>query len=339
MKAFQCDCGQRVFFENTICFNCGRSLGFDAACLDMVSSASGQGPLAAGDGRLFRYCGNHAEYGNCNWLVPAESPDELCLSCAANRVIPALSRDRNRELWARVEEAKRRLFYSLLRYRLPLAAHGQPLNFRIMEDQRRNPDVLESFIATGHLQGTITINVAEADDSARHAIREQMKERYRTVLGHLRHEAGHFYFGVLATGETLETCRRLFGDEREDYDAALERYYRDGPVPNWPDRFVSAYASAHPAEDFAETFAHLLHIDDALETANATGLVQARADGDGCPDDDWLDRWIGLAINLNEMTRSLGADDPYPFVLTDAVRRKLDFVSRLVNPPAGRQDA
>lgn len=328
MKVFHCACGQQVFFENTTCLNCGRALGFEPQSRQLV--ALNPDTLEAEDGRRFKFCANKAEYDNCNWLLPAEAAKTRCLSCGMNRVIPDLSKLGNHQLWTRVEEAKRRLLYSLLRYRLPLTAKGTTLNFRIMEDRRRNPEVLESFIATGHLEGTITINVAEADDAARHAIREHLQERYRTVLGHLRHEAGHFYFPVLAHGKNLDECRALFGDEREDYDGALESYYANGASPDWSERFVSAYASAHPAEDFAETFAHVLHIEDALETARASGLIQdERVSGDS-----WMDAWVWLAINLNELTRSLGAADPYPFVLSDPARRKLDFVSRLLNRPA-----
>jgi len=331
MKHFNCVCGNRVFFENTWCFHCGHSLGFDPARKDMVPMTESSGRLVSGDGSHFRYCENHDLYGNCNWLLPGESGDSRCLSCSMNRVIPSLSKPSNLLLWTRVEEAKRRLIYSILRYGLPLESRGTRLNFRIMEDQRSNPDVLESFISTGHLDGTITINVAEADDAERHAIQEQLLERYRTVLGHLRHEAGHFYFGVLVHRDLLESCRALFGDERENYEGALERYYANGAAADWPEHYVSAYASAHPAEDFAETFAHVLHIDDALESARATGMAPASEAVSG---GTWLDQWVNLAITLNEVLRSLGSDDPYPFVITDAVRGKLEFVSRLVNQPA-----
>lgn len=329
MKRFHCECGRRVFFENTWCQNCGRSLGFDPQRMEMLALSPAANALVTADGGMFRYCLNHAEHNNCNWLLPADSEKPRCLSCGMNRVIPTLSRLYNKLLWTRVEEAKRRLVYSLLNYRLPFESNGISLNFRIMEDRRRNPDVLESFISTGHLDGTITINIAEADAAARHAIREQLQERYRTVLGHLRHEAGHFYFGVLVRGELVDECRTLFGDERENYDGALKRYYAHGAADGWQQQFVSAYASAHPAEDFAETFAHVLHIHDALETARQTSLLRDAVDSE----ESWIDAWVRLAVNLNELTRSLGAEDPYPFVLTDIVQRKLEFVSRLLNRP------
>lgn len=336
MKRFQCVCGQRIFFENTWCMNCGRTLGFDPQGTEMLALSDSDGALQSDDGRRYKYCENHGLYNNCNWLLPVDAQQSQCLSCGMNQVIPTLTKPANLLLWTRVEEAKRRLIYSLLSHGLPFDYNGRRLNFRIMEDRRRNPDVLESFIATGHLHGTITINVAEADAAARHAIREQLQERYRTVLGHLRHEAGHFYFGVLVHGNLLDECRALFGDEREDYQGSLERYYSGGASGDWREFFVSAYASAHPAEDFAETFAHVLHIHDALETAHASGLTQTAAGHSG---DAWIDAWINLSITLNEVLRSLGSEDPYPFVITDAVRHKLEFVSRLVNRRAGTAGA
>ncbi len=333
MQTYFCQCGSRVFFENSGCLTCGRVLGFDPERLRLLALDSlPDGSLLDVSGRAWRRCGNHHEYGNCNWLVPGSAAGDLCLSCGLNEVIPALSKAGNLRLWTRVEQAKRRLLYSLLSLGLPLVrGGGSGLRFRIMEDRRRNPAVFESFVATAHLDGTITLNIAEADDATRHAVREQMAERYRTVLGHLRHESGHFYFSYLAAApETLEECRSLFGDERIDYESTLKTYYDSGPPADWHERYVSAYATAHPAEDFAETFAHLLHIHDALETARAAGLAPDAADSK----DDWLGDWITLAITLNEIGRSLGTDDAYPFVLTEPVKAKLAFVNRLVRASA-----
>lgn len=329
MKTFHCQCGSRVFFENADCLTCGRALGFDSGRLELPAlDTRPDGALVAASGDLWRRCGNFLEHRNCNWLVPAESDAVLCLSCGLNDLIPALSKPGNLRLWTRVEQAKRRLLYSLLSFGLPLVrADGSSMRFRVMEDRRRNPAVFESFVATAHLEGTITINIAEADDATRHAVREQMSERYRTVLGHLRHESGHFYFSMLtADAAALDECRALFGDERADYPATLQAYYDAGPPADWHARFVSAYAAAHPAEDFAETFAHFLHIQDALETARAAGLAPECRSGD----DDWIGDWINLAITLNEIGRSLGSDDAYPFVLTEPVVRKLAFMNRLV---------
>jgi hypothetical protein len=188
---------------------------------------------------------------------------------------------------------------------------------------------------TGHRAGIITINLLEADDVARHAVREQMAERYRTLLGHFRHESGHYYENLLVPpGPARDTYRALFGDERRDYDAALARYHAEGPDPTWNGRCISPYAAAHPMEDWAESWAHYLHISDALETARATGLIREPTS------DDWeaeLALWIPGAVSLNEMARSLGLDDPYPFVITEPVRAKLNFIHQRL--AAVRQDA
>ena len=334
MKNFHCDCGNRVFFDSDSCVYCGRPLGFDPAELRMVTLSGPEGGvLHSNDGQAFRRCSNAASFGNCNWLLKAGEAQSLCLACRLNKVIPDLDQPGNLTLWTRVEQAKRRLLYSLVKLKLPFAGSDDDggLRFRFMEDHRRNPAVLETFVATAHLDGTITLNILEADDAMRHAAREQMQERYRTVLGHLRHECGHFYFSRLTeTPELRQACRALFGDERADYGAAIRAHYDRGPPADWPERYVSAYASAHPAEDFAETFAHFLHIEDALETARAAGLERGKG--------DWLDDWITLAITLNELLRGLGVEDPYPFVLTEPVREKMRFMYRLVRRQAEQLD-
>jgi hypothetical protein len=336
MKSFHCHCGNRVFFDNTLCQRCERQLGFDPQCLDMIAlDACVSGRLATPAGRTYRRCGNFHRYYNCNWLMPQEEEGELCFSCRMNQVIPALDRPGNLKLWTRMEEAKRRLLYSLLSLQLPITG-VQALKFKFLEDHRRNPDVFEQFVTTGHLDSTITINIAEADDAARHEAREQMHERYRTVLGHLRHESGHFYFNPLtAEPARLTECRALFGDERDDYQTALGRYYAEGPPTGWNERFISAYASSHPAEDFAETFAHFLLITDALESARSGGLAVETEGGNG---NDWIDCWISLVITLNEVGRSLGSGDAYPFLLSAVVKQKLEFIDRLVRRQAGQRD-
>jgi len=334
MKRFQCHCGNRVFFENTTCQVCHRQLGFDPGSLQILAlDADGTGGLVTPAGETFRRCQNAELHSNCNWLLPAHETEALCLSCRMNKVIPNLEREGNLKLWSRMESAKRRLLYSLLSLGLPLRG-STGLRFRFMEDHRRNPDVFEAFVSTGHFDNTITINIAEADDVARHAAREQMHELYRTVLGHLRHEYAHFFFGLMTTTpEQLAECREIFGDERDDYAAALARHYRDGPVSNWSDRYISAYASSHPAEDFAETFAHFLLIHDALETAHANGALPETVNEDK---PDWISQWLALTVSLNEVARSIGADDPYPFVLSDPVKLKLRFIDRLAHRPTER---
>lgn len=329
MKRFRCACGQRVFFENASCFGCGRSLGFSPDTLTMSSlTPAGAGLFATSTNDLVKRCRNATDHGNCNWVLPGDHPSELCISCGANRTIPSLDSANNLLLWTRVEQAKRRLLYTLLDLGLltPLGREGTWPSFRFLEDRRRNPYVAEAFVATGHEEGVITLNLSEADDLSRETQRQQFVERYRTVLGHLRHEAGHFFFQQLTQDPSdLDACRQVFGDERREYGHALSRHYEAGPSSDWAEQYVSAYASAHPREDFAESFAHYLLIVDALETAGAAGLDSL---GTGLP---WTQRWIELAITLNELTRSLGSDDAYPFTLTQRVIEKLELIDRLVS--------
>jgi len=328
VRRLQCACGRRVFFENTKCFGCGRLLGFVPETLTMSSLE----PVEAGlfetsTGRRVKRCRNATDHGNCNWVLPVDDPSELCRSCGANRTIPDLASADNLLLWTKVEQAKRRLLYTLLDLRLLTSSEGRTdwPTFEFLEDRRRNPNVAEDFVATGHQGGVITLNLSEADDVSRQAQRQEFVERYRTVLGHLRHEAGHFVFPRLTSDpHDLDAVRRLFGDERHEYGAALRRHYESGPPGEWAERHISPYASVHPREDFAETFAHYLLIVDGLETAEAAGLGSI---GEGLP---WIGRWIEMAITLNEVSRSLGSDDAYPFTLTPPVIEKLELVDRLV---------
>ncbi len=332
MKLFRCTCGQRIFFDNTACVRCGSQLGFDPQSLLMLTlDSKPDGTYVDSIGTEFRYCRNFHEHGVCNWLLPKAGKNKYCLGCERTKLIPGLDVPGNLLLWHRLETAKRRLLYTLLLLRLPLTTSDDSRNmrFRFMEDRRRNPNVFESFISTGHHDGTITINIAEADDVARAAVQEQMHERYRTLLGHFRHESGHYYMPELVGGRgETDNFRSLFGDERTDYTQAVEKYYRDGAPADWPTSYVSPYASSHPHEDWAESFAHYLHIIDALETGNEAGLSTA-PEGLGPA---WMREWMELSVTLNELTRSLGVEDPYPFILSEVTQEKLLFIDRLVRP-------
>ncbi len=337
MKPFFCDCGQRVFFDSTECVSCQGVLGFDPQRLTLLALGDGPHPgvLAAG-GQQFRHCRNRIEYRACNWLLPAHDPGAYCESCRRTLVLPSLEVPANLRRWQRLEQAKRRLLYTLLSLGLPLdsVGHLPALRFRFLEDQRTNPRVPDEFVTTGHQAGVITINAAEADDARRAVVREEMQERYRTLLGHFRHESGHFYFEYLVGDEAIGQFRSLFGDERSDYAQALKAYYAHGPAVDWPARWVSAYATAHPLEDWAESFAHYLHIVDALDTAHGFGVTEQVVSG--APASDWIGEWAELAVALNELNRSLGVDDPYPFVLPASVVGRLAFIHQRVERAAGR---
>lgn len=320
MKRLACRCGQTVYFENHSCASCGRKLAFDPASLAMASEPE--------PGAGLPFCVNRGGASRCNWLGDPAVANGACIACRSSEVIPALSKPENRDRWRKLEQAKRRLVYDLLSLGLPVDASR--LRFVFKEDQRTNPDVHEQHVNIGHSQGVITINAAEADDVFREQMRQLMNEPYRTLLGHFRHEAGHYYFDLLVDDELRPEARRLFGDESAGYDEALQRHYHNGPRPGWEEHFITSYASAHPAEDWAETFAHCLHIQSALETASANGLTSVSAS------DAWQTDFIDLAVRLNDVMRSLGLGDAYPFVITKTVGEKIDFMLRAIRRFTGR---
>jgi hypothetical protein len=336
MKRFYCGCETELFFENSHCAVCGAVLGFDPEQQDLyILQADEENTWYSGAaGQRYRFCSLRQDHG-CNWLIPEHQNGIQCQSCRLTRTIPTLMLQRNHSRWQRLEQTKRRALYTVLRLGLAvnnpsnsLIAGLPPLIFDFLEDQQSNPEVALEFVYSGHSNGIITINAAEADDTFRAANRELMNELYRTLLGHFRHELGHYY-GLLLNQDdaTLSECRELFGDEGQDYKAAIERYYEGGPETNWQATHISAYASAHPQEDWAETWAHYLHIRDTLETAReyqvlngSSGLTFARE----------LSEWSKLSVVLNALNRSMGVDDAYPFVITPIVGQKLGFIDRLV---------
>ena len=335
MKRFYCDCGSQVFFENDNCLNCNARLGFDSDSLEMraVREVS-RGLYQITSGREFRFCGNGEQFDVCNWLRPADSSHPLCTACQFNRTIPNQELPANRSRWRALEVGKKRLFFTLMQLGLPLVdgwqdpENGLLLDF--VEDGRSRADIFpESFLSTGYLGGVITINVLEADDVARAAVREELNENYRTVLGHLRHESGHYYWSRLNPDEqTREEFARQFGDETRDYNQSLDAYYASGPSSNWRQFYISAYASSHPAEDWAESWGHYLHIYDALDTAASQELIaQSPA---GMDINECIETWRDLSITLNEMNRSVGLGDAYPFVINKHVARKLTFVDAMI---------
>ena len=289
MQPLTCRCGYRVYFDNLTCVSCRRHLAFDPHALTMLSAESPD-DLAA--------CANRDSASLCNWAVEPGAASGFCLSCRMTNTIPALTKPENLERWRRLEAAKRRLIVDLLQLGLPV--EEERLRFVFKEDRRTNPHVDDDHVSTGHESGVITINAAEADDVFREQMRVQMNEPVRTLLGHMRHESGHYYADVVLDDERRADARRLFGDERNEYGPALERYYQSGPPPDWNERFISSYASAHPAEDWAECWGHYLKIRSALLTAESAGLTN------GTGGKDWQGAFVDLALAVNEVMRSLG---------------------------------
>jgi len=344
MKLFTCpNCSARLYFENGACLACGVSLRYDPhragfLCIDETTPPA---------------CANLETCG-CNWIAAGNSP--FCLSCGLNKTIPDLSLVDNQQRWIRAERAKKRAVYSLLALGLPVAPKAEPgdevgLAFDLLADPVGAGPGGER-ILTGHDNGLITLNVAEADSAERERRRIAMGENYRTLLGHFRHELGHYYWDRLVRDDAdwLARFRDLFGDETFDYEQALRNHYGNGAPPDWQSRHISAYAASHPWEDWAESWAHYLHITDTLEMVQSLGMQLGQIEtvddntlahddrgGDsagGTSSQDTfatiLERWLVLSEASNSINRCMGLPDLYPFVISDPAAAKLRFVHELL---------
>lgn len=342
MRRFLCpQCNAQVHFNNSECISCRAVLGY-APLQDQMVQLPNLGDTSR---PAMRRCANRQRIG-CNWLVEDGSASDLCLSCRHTVKIPDTSNKEKQRHWGRLERAKRRLYYSLIKFGLPIplerdTAKGA-LKFELLSDEI-DKDGKPKRVMTGHYAGLITINIAEADDVIRERNRAELGEPYRTLIGHFRHEVAHYYWDKLVAGTSaLDACRACFGDERQDYGDALKAYYANGPVADWRNFYVSAYASAHPWEDFAETWAHYFHMVSGLETAYAYGL-NPQPLTQGAPTlvqlidpyhvvnvDELIEHWIPLTVAMNAMNRSMGNRDYYPFVLTPQISQKLKFIHDLI---------
>ncbi len=356
MKLFKCDhCGQPVYFENYRCLNCNASLGFDSEQMDLIALQPGENngftkltksEKPASPATKYKYCTNN-HYNVCNWLLPHESEAQYCVACNLNRTIPDLSQPDHIEKWMSIEQAKHRLVYSLLCFKLPVISkfqdeeNGIAFDFKADENKGEGERLL-----TGHDNGLITFNIEEADDAVREMARKNMDEVYRTLLGHFRHEIGHYYWDrLIRDTKRLPPFRNLFGDETFDYSEALKQHYKKPHSEAWKDDFISAYASSHPWEDWAETWAHYLHIVDTMETAYSYRMSLNPITSGSANDmsavenidpyitknfDDIFRRWIPLSFVMNSLNRSMGMKDSYPFVINEAVKRKLNFIHETI---------
>jgi hypothetical protein len=349
MRLFKCQsCGHALYFENTRCESCGHQLGYLPEAMT-ISALEPDGDLfrtLAAPDHLTRFC-NNASHLACNWLIAADSDVLLCPACGHNRTIPDLTQPLNLKRWRLLEAAKHHLFYSLMRLKLPLKnriedpEHGLAFDFLA-----ESPDPTGPKVMTGHDNGLITIALLEADDAERERRRAQMNEPYRSLLGHFRHEVGHYFWDVLIRdGGRLQECRAVFGDDSIDYQTSLQTHYDSGPPADWQEHYVSQYASTHPWEDWAETWAHYLHIVDTLEMARAFGIsVQPRLIRDETLSaaidldpyqtvsmTEIIGAWLPLTFAMNSLNRAMGNPDLYPFVLSPAVVAKLGFVHDVVH--------
>ena len=422
LKRYRCQCGNAVFFRNSVCLACGTPLGFDTALglliplqqsfINSETSSSliwqqfhscygediddgTHAPVADASANVYgavsanfsaqvnadenacltagsvndsassdviktrgncvvryRRCANLHTPAACNWLINAEKPvgQIYCIACSLNRVIPDLTdieHPENKLFWGRVELAKRRMLAGLIGLGLSIVSKVENLENGLAFDLVNTLQGGKA-VMTGHDSGVITLNLQEADDATRESIRTSMGEPYRTLLGHFRHETGHYFWDRLVKNtHWIEDFRRLFGDESQDYAMSLQSNYDAGPPKSWWLNYVSSYASSHPWEDWAETWAHYLHMCDTLDTASSFGLTvnsqlleftpfSADALYDTADEETsnvflhFINVWAGLTVLLNEMSRSMGQPDFYPFVLPNAVVTKLHFVHLVI---------
>ena len=352
MKIFKCSsCQQPIYFDNQHCNFCQSALGFDHISMDMVALQPNPEPnifTELSTQNQYKFCKNH-EYGVCNWVISRDDSNEFCVACKVNRTIPNLSDPQYRQRWHKIELAKHRLIYSLLRWNLQVEPQSANVEQGLAFDFKADPNSPnEPRVLTGHDNGLITLNIAEADDVERAMARDNMDEVYRTLLGHFRHEIGHYYWDVLVDQtEFLEPCRELFGDERASYQDALDKHYHQGPPADWMDHYISSYATMHPWEDWAETWAHYLHIVDVLETVDSFGVqvnpkivaeqennfMQLKHNFDPYVSEDFEEiyrAWLPISFAMNSLNRSMGQEDFYPFVINADVKQKLNFIHHVI---------
>jgi hypothetical protein len=336
MRDFICPkCGQHLAFENSVCLSCNSRLGFsltDMAFLVIESGDEGSQPGFV-SAEEYQLCAN-LYLAECNWLVEKVPVRKLCTSCALTRTRPNDADIKALAAFAVAERAKRRLIAELVEMKLPIVGRDEDPNYGLAFDLLSSEN---EKVFTGHANGVITLDLAEGDDVHREQLRVSMDEPYRTLLGHFRHEIGHYYYYRLVDPVPAykATFGELFGDPDADYQAALDRHYQNGPPPEWEGNYVSSYATMHPAEDWAETFAHYLHILDTLDTAAAFSIAPAAATFERkvlgpSGFDQIIDMWLPLAWSLNMINRSMGKEDLYPFVLPTTVLDKMRFIHTVV---------
>jgi len=369
MQTYNCTCGNRIYFENTQCVVCQKEIGWCEACsrmtaLEPAGDTNGAGGENASPsefvcghsncGARLRKCQNYAVENICNRCFPGtpaeapqpgdvpatvESSDGLCMSCELTKTIPDLSVAGNREKWARLEAAKRRLLYSLDRLGLPYCGLEPKLSFDFKADveppkNEWRKSGAKEIVYTGHAAGKITINIREADDAVREQLRVQFHEAQRTLIGHFHHEIGHYFWETLVAGKQERQFIKAFGDHNAPpYADAMAAYYQNGPRVDWAQSFISLYASAHPWEDFAETFALYLDMVSVLDTA--THLFKSiRSNFRSRSVRILVERYQEVGVLVNEFNRTVGLIDLVPEVVVEPVVDKLEFIHSLVKRAA-----
>ena len=352
MRTFRCLCQNTLFFDNSFCLQCGREVGFCPVCRLIVSLLqTKEGRLHCGNPACkisLVKCHNYVTYNVCNRCVQSEGQnaiDEdgtsiapLCDCCSFTRTIPDLSVPGNQEKWYRLEMAKRRLFYDLDLLQLPYGTGPQIVQPALYFDFKADVTLTNEYwgttgskekVYTGHDNGIVTINIREADDVERERLRVELGEAQRTLLGHFRHEIGHYYWDALVKKRCEAAFIQVFGDPMNpSYQEALTAYYNTAPPNNWQSQFVSAYATMHPWEDFAETFATYLDMVSLLDTAYHISFFN------GSPSLSHLDtiviQYQQLGISLNELNRSKGIMDVVPEIVSPGVKEKMQFIHEVI---------
>jgi hypothetical protein len=344
MRTFRCTCENQLFYDNSVCLRCGNDVGFCPVCRNIAPLLTQpNGGLCCGNadcGADLVKCTNYVEHNVCNRCVKVDGISQplLCDCCCFNQTIPDLSVPGLAEKWYRLEAAKRRLLYDLdlagLPYRFADSDPRPKLRFDFKADYAPKKWLWWTIgkgerVFTGHANGLITINIREASSAEREALRVNFGEAHRTLIGHFRHEIAHYYWEVLIRGRDEERCKELFGDhESPTYQEALETYYQNGPLPGWGERFVSAYATMHPWEDFAETFATYLDMSSVLDTAHNNGFIATLPRREDI--DNRMSQYKALGIGMNEINRSMGLLDLVPEVLVAPVREKMRYIHELI---------
>lgn len=335
-----------MYFENEKCENCGHLSGFlDQTRKMLTFDVEGTALIADQNKKEYKYCKNK-NYGVCNWVLEKEDEHEYCQACQLNRTIPNLSSTKNFEKWRQLEIAKHRLIYQLQKIGLEISskAENEKEGFCFDFVARNN----NTNLMTGHASGVITILLREADSVERERIRKELREPYRTLIGHLRHEVGHYFWDrlVYPNKEALNDFREIFGNEEESYADALQTYYKEGAPADWQKSFISKYATSHPWEDWAETWAHYLHVMDMVETAYFFGVdvnpidegqvkMSADVSYDPYTIEDFeviVNTCIPLSFAVNSINRAMGVPDVYPFVINPGVIAKMKFIHKLLLP-------